>query len=415
MTIADQLTLLNSTKTGIKTALEAKGVAVGTDPFSTYPAKIGAISTSGWKRPTDWLVVPSVSDTERKFVGLLAVYDDDVNWVSFYTLGCTIDWGDGVVEVQADGANRADHKYTYANLPASSLCSRGYRQVLITITPTAGKTGNFTNLQLNVDAPIITGGSNMHHRWLDVECAGTTISTLTFGYQGMLERVKLGVNNVANGNGMFQTCGMLQEARLNLAKVTSANSMFSQCTSLESVELDLPAAISATNLFSGCSSLKKAKLTNTAKIKTWNQAFYGCFRLEEVSDLNMAAATDVTSLFSSCRVLLKIPALTGLSNTAIIGGLVSSGNDLIREIPAMDLSVYGYAYYNGMYSLVRSQVTGTFRNSSYKTCNLSAAAINEIFTNLVSGTSRTIDVSTNPGSSTCTPSIATAKGWTVTV
>lgn len=44
-TIAEQLTSLANTKTAIKEAIQAKGVAVAdTDPFSAYPTKIGQIS-----------------------------------------------------------------------------------------------------------------------------------------------------------------------------------------------------------------------------------------------------------------------------------------------------------------------------------------------------------------------------------
>ena len=46
--------------------------------------------------------------------------------------------------------------------------------------------------------------------------------------------------------------------------------------------------------------------------------------------------------------------------------------------------------------------------------NLSAQSINKIFTDLPSTTkTATIDVRNNPGSATCDPSIATAKGYTV--
>jgi len=45
MTIASQLTTLNNTKSAIKSAIEAKGVTVGTVPFSSYPSKISEISS----------------------------------------------------------------------------------------------------------------------------------------------------------------------------------------------------------------------------------------------------------------------------------------------------------------------------------------------------------------------------------
>ena len=44
-TIAENLTLLKSTKAGIKAAIEAKGVSNVGDKFSDYPAKIASIPT----------------------------------------------------------------------------------------------------------------------------------------------------------------------------------------------------------------------------------------------------------------------------------------------------------------------------------------------------------------------------------
>ena len=46
-TIAENLTLLKSTKAGIKAAIEAKGVSNVGDKFSDYPAKIASIPTGG--------------------------------------------------------------------------------------------------------------------------------------------------------------------------------------------------------------------------------------------------------------------------------------------------------------------------------------------------------------------------------
>jgi hypothetical protein len=46
---------------------------------------------------------------------------------------------------------------------------------------------------------------------------------------------------------------------------------------------------------------------------------------------------------------------------------------------------------------------------------LSAATLNAIFTALPTVTAKTINVAGNPGSATCTTSIATLKGWTVVI
>ena len=48
MAISDKLTKLAQTKSAIKTAIETKGVTVGSIPFGEYPAKIEAIEGGGF-------------------------------------------------------------------------------------------------------------------------------------------------------------------------------------------------------------------------------------------------------------------------------------------------------------------------------------------------------------------------------
>ena len=59
-------------------------------------------------------------------------------------------------------------------------------------------------------------------------------------------------------------------------------------------------------------------------------------------------------------------------------------------------------------------MTGMAQNVYLNNNDLSVDAIDEIFTNLPTVTSKTINVSNNPGSSGCDTTIATNKGWTVT-
>lgn len=48
-----------------------------------------------WVRPSDWLQLPLVGDTEQKFVGLLAVNNVESNKVALKASGnFTVDWGD---------------------------------------------------------------------------------------------------------------------------------------------------------------------------------------------------------------------------------------------------------------------------------------------------------------------------------
>jgi len=65
-------------------------------------------------------------------------------------------------------------------------------------------------------------------------------------------------------------------------------------------------------------------------------------------------------------------------------------------------------------SLSKGALSGTKESISYASCKLSGAALDEIYTNLATVTGKTITVSNNWGTASDTPSIATAKGWTVT-
>jgi hypothetical protein len=64
--------------------------------------------------------------------------------------------------------------------------------------------------------------------------------------------------------------------------------------------------------------------------------------------------------------------------------------------------------------LSQIKATGIKFTFSVANCKLSAAALNEIYTNLATVTSQTITVSGNHGTNADDPTIATAKGWTVT-
>ena len=91
----------------------------------------------------------------------------------------------------------------------------------------------------------------------------------------------------------------------------------------------------------------------------------------------------------------------------------------LREVPAFNFSNVYSSWYPFSYCdrLTRILITGIGPNVGgtfdVEFCNLSSAALNELYTNLGSTTYGTIEVGGNYGTSFDDPSIATAKGWTV--
>jgi surface protein len=145
-------------------------------------------------------------------------------------------------------------------------------------------------------------------------------------------------------------------------------------------------------MFNGCSSLESVPLFNVASVTNMSNMFQGCTALKTVPAFNAALATNVANMFNSCRALVTIPAINFNSVTTLTTSnlfLTCTNISAIRII----------------------NMRNTFSVESLK---LSGAALNEIYTNLPTIVSRTITVTGNYGTTTDTPSIATAKGWTVT-
>lgn len=79
-------------------------------------------------------------------------------------------------------------------------------------------------------------------------------------------------------------------------------------------------------------------------------------------------------------------------------------------------SVTSVTTFKNVNLLTEVQDSGTTVAISLSQMGLSAATINQFFTDLPTTTkTATINVIGNPGAATCTPSIATAKGYIVTV
>ena len=215
---------------------------------------------------------------------------------------------------------------------------------------------------------------------------------------------------------MFSACYSLQTVPLfNLAALITASSMFSNCTSLQTVPLfNLAALITATSMFNNCFSLQTVPLFNLAALITATSMFSTCYSLQKVPLFNLAALITATSMFSNCRSLQTVPLFN-------LGALVTatsmfSGCASLQTVPLFNLGACTTAtsMFQNCYSLVKATCSGTKVSIAYSNCMLSATQLNAIYTALATVTAQTITVTGNWGAATDTPSIATAKGWTVT-
>lgn len=200
---------------------------------------------------------------------------------------------------------------------------------------------------------------------------------------------------VQNMNNMFQACRELVTIPLlNTAAVTAMNNMFNTCPCLIGVPLLNTAAVTGmSNMFVNCSSLTTVPLFNTAAVTNMQQMFDGCSSLVTIPLFNTALNTNMVATFRNCTSLSSIPALN-------VSAVPSSG-------------AFANMFQN-CNSLSRIQAANFNYTFSVASCRLGATELDEIYTNLPTVTGQTITVSNNVGTTGDDPTIATAKGWTVT-
>ena len=345
-----------------------------------YIKASASASVEEWARPSDWLPMPTnITSADQIFVALHAVFESSQNYCafSFTTSGgqYRVDWGDGTVTLHNSGTI-AQKNYDYTSISNSTLCSRGYKQVIIKVTPVSGNLLSCNFQQRFVTTPAqnqvyATG-------FLDCILSMPNATSIIFGgttiRHSYVERFDVKtIGNVTNMVNIFNNCHSLQSVPLfNTQNVTAMANMFYNCFSLQSVPLFNTQNVTNMNsMFFYCASLQSVPLFNTQNVTNMNSMFQYCGSLNFIPNFNTALVTNFTTFASVCNSL--------------------------------------------------DRCTTIFRNSvGLQNCQLSKDALVEIFTNLIdrtSTTSATIDITGNWGATALTSAdrlIATGKNWSIT-
>jgi hypothetical protein len=423
--------------------------------MASYRDFLPVVSDGEWVRPSDWLALPTVTEAEEKFVGLHAVFPEGNNFCALLFRGAyTVDWGDGLVEDFADNVI-AEHVYDYASISNATLTSRGYKQVIVTVTPQVGQnlttinfqqrytgqnqayatgwldvTGSFPNA--GAGATVTFGGATVGHRYVEqvtwVTIGSATDLTRMFNNCSSLQSVPLfSTASVTIMQLMFTDCRSLKTVPLfNTALVTNMVSMFQNCTSLVDVPLFNTANAQLIDLmFLGCTALETVPLFNTAPVLSMSQMFNGCVSLRFVPLFNTALVQNMLSMLNNCVSLQSVPQFNTASVTVMTSMLLSCQS--LQSIPALSTasitttagSDFGVNFAASCNSLDRCQMVFA-RTVGFANCQLGVDALVEIFTNLVdrsATTSATITITNNWGAALLSAGqrdIALNKNWTIT-
>ena len=365
-------------------------------------------STKEWVRPSDWLPMPAnITSADQIFVGLHAVFESGQNYCAFsFTTSAgqyQVDWGDGTVSLH-NSNTIAQKNYDYASISNSTICSRGYKQVIIKVTPVSGNllTCNFQQRFVTTPAQNQAYSSGFLECILSMPNASSG-GSITFGgttiRHSYVERFD--VKTIGNATGMvnmFNNCYSLQSVPLfNTINVTSMVSMFQGCTSLQSVPLfNTQNVTTMANMFQNCYSLQSVPLFNTQNVTSMAYMFQNCYPLQSVPLFNTQKVTNMAYMFQNCVSLNFIPAFITTAVTTDFTTFASGSASINRILMSFNRTV------------------------SLQSCQLSKDALVEVFTNLIdrtSTTSATIDITGNWGATALTSAdrlIATNKNWKIT-
>jgi len=366
----------------------ARNIISKDTPQSLVPS---TSTTLAWTRPSDWLTLPAVGPTDQKFVGLLAVYDNDTNYVALRATAntgtYTVDWGDGTSPQTYTSNTVAQYKYNYATISSGTISTRGYKQVIITVTAT---TANLTGIDLQQKFSTTPVLPNATLRWLDIRlgspqlnnlliiggtippalleraeivsitstpialfpnlfsncynlqsvifsgsmAANTTALSMFNNCYGLKIAPSFDTSNVTTMNGMFTNCYNLQSVpAYNTVKVTDFTNTFNTCRSIQTIPLmDTGNVTLMVQTFTGCAILKNIPLLNTIKVANTFNMFSGCLDLVSIPSFNLSNVTDASSMFASCYSLKSTPTLNTSNATLTVSmfnscfGLTTVGN-----------------------------------------------------------------------------------------
>ena len=410
MTIASKLIELKDAVENIRAAIVTKGAVLPTgSPLTAFPAAVESISGGGegWVRPSHW---PALPDVDNRFSGLVRIpKPPNASAAGFVvrvsllnTVTVQIDWGDGGTSTLDSGT--VTHTYDW-NTMTGPADADGFKYAVVSTTSSATPQPGYSFSSVGV-----------HGGWVDLWLPHNTLSAHALYASGnrlSAHRIRYSGKPNKTQDSMFRDMAMLREVDLGGAQPTSLTHWFNGCELLEKITgLDTSLVTSFNLAFNNCNSLRDFSWISFAQATDMSSAFVDCFELKTIT-INAPTITSLSATFNGCLSLRRAeviaPAATSAASCFIACPLLT---DVTLHTTATAARTNTYSKSN-MVSWI-NDLSGSTAVLSVASCNLNAAALNRLFTDLGTVTSGTIAIASTPGAATCNRSLATAKGWTVT-
>lgn len=349
MAIADEITLLKSTKASIKEAIQNKGVTVtDTDTFASYSDKINSISSGGG----------GGYEFDFTVLGYNAEECKDANGIA----NAAINLGDftqsQITEAIAYGKELYDRNYSITNDNVDKNKLLFYPKLKLTYTYQYSKILYIPNVEYNKQG---TASSNAYTNYLlykvgninaeftssyysegfftncvslrevgDIDITGNTTISYNEFFSNCYTLMKIGnvdTTRSTNFGKMFQNCQFLTTIpQLDTSSGTNFSYMFNSCKSLTSIpQLDTSKGTDFTYMFNNCKSLTTIPQLNTSSGTNFNYMFYGCSSLTTIPQLSTSKGTKFSGIVQGCSKLKRIEGISFKSLNATISWVYLSG------------------------------------------------------------------------------------------
>ena len=374
---------------------------------------VSATTTDEWVRSADWIAIPDIATGEEVAYLLNAVYDNNSNFIAFTFQGnYTVDWGDGNIENVNSGV-KAQHQYNYAD--CGNLSERGYKQVLIKVTPQGGSNLTLINLQ-QVHSSLSLISNNL----IDIVVSMHHCTSMAFGTMNKkVERcwIKEKGTLVVYGALFYQFSSLQSVPIFDTSEMTDMSSFFRDCTSLKNAPLlNTINVINMSMMFANDKSLKNVPLYDTRNVENMNQMFVGCDTIQQIPQFNTIKVTDMYAMFYLCLYLQTIPELNTPAllymSSALRTGVILTTVSFSNMSSVADISGVFYGNTN-ISSCIFTGLKISFDISGNK---MSAEALNALGNSVADLTalpSATVTVTGNFGAATMDDTIWTNKNWSI--
>jgi hypothetical protein len=306
-----------------------------------------------WDRPSDWLDMPVLSQGDSKICLLVKVYQGGNNFHIFKAAGdYTVDWGDGTANTNHSSGTDAEHEFLWANAPASSLTSKGYRQVIVTITPQPGSTLTSygrPSSPYHATGDTVRGGNNSV---ISAKIASTTLTSLYLGfyqYNSLEEFEYVGTApNLTNASSCFSNCVSLKIVRQwDTSAITNISSCFTSCHSLISVSpLDTSSNTNFSSMFGNCRSIDYIPPMDVSSATSLNNTFQGCLALSNIPVQDFTGIISFSQTFSTTAIRIFDKPLPSVTSVHLLLDGCSRLEVFTGTIPNAQLTSMSYMFRN---------------------------------------------------------------------